>query len=177
MPPSTLAKKLHHQNLGSNILGGSRNKAGVPVEARVAAIFRQMMPGLPIPVMTVRCWHARISSTARLNVPSTRSARAGTALPSIWSTRLADAIMPKHLLRTHWCETVPPLVPDLSGHISNHPTRFEERGRCYWITPECQSKHFFSNNPLANYPAMNLAAEYRYGKTDTLLSKRPSITH
>jgi hypothetical protein len=46
--------RLEHAQVAVNRLGGCRKKAGVPVLERVAAIFRQMMPDLPMPVTITR---------------------------------------------------------------------------------------------------------------------------
>ena len=41
---------------------GCRKNAGVPVLASVAAILRQMMPDLPMPVTITRPWQSRTST-------------------------------------------------------------------------------------------------------------------
>ena len=51
---------------------GCRKNAGVPVLVSVAAIFRQMMPDLPMPVRITRPRQSRSSSTARSNRSSSR---------------------------------------------------------------------------------------------------------
>ena len=71
---------------------GCMKKAGVPVEARVAAILRAMWPDLPMPLTTTRPRQARISSQARTNEPSMRCGNAAMASASICSTSTARAI-------------------------------------------------------------------------------------
>src|SRR5262249_49439351 len=66
-----------------------RKRAGVPVLVRVAAIFRHMMPDLPIPVTTTLPVHAANRSMARPKRPSRRAPKAAIALASIDSTRRA----------------------------------------------------------------------------------------
>src|SRR5829696_7269417 len=65
---------------------GCRKKAGVPVLASVAAILRQMMPDLPMPVTITRPLQPRISSTARANLSSSRSTSARIAAASVCRT-------------------------------------------------------------------------------------------
>src|SRR5882724_9153693 len=66
------------------------NIAGVPVELSVAAIFRAMMPLLPMPVTTTRPLHPWSISTALSNAaamgPAIRSANARKASASIRTT-------------------------------------------------------------------------------------------
>ena len=71
---------------------GWRKKAGVPVLESVAAIFRQMMPDLPMPVTMTRPRQSSSSRTACSNVPSSRSTSARMAAASVCSTFLASAI-------------------------------------------------------------------------------------
>ena len=52
---------------------GCRKKAGVPVLDSVAAILRQMMPDLPMPVTMTRPRHSSSSRTARSKRSSRRS--------------------------------------------------------------------------------------------------------
>ena len=54
---------------------GWTNMAGVPVEARVAAILRPMWPLLPMPITTTRPRHASINLTASANSGPTRPAK------------------------------------------------------------------------------------------------------
>src|SRR5580698_6093725 len=70
--------------------------AGVPVEARVAAILRPTWPDLPMPVTMTRPRAVRIVSTAAANgAPSPlhiAAASAATPSPSVPSVRTAEAI-------------------------------------------------------------------------------------
>ena len=52
-------------------------KAGVPVEARVAAILRPIWPDLPSPVTMTRPLAWRINSTAATNAVPERTAQCG----------------------------------------------------------------------------------------------------
>ena len=45
-------------------LGGVRNRRGVPVLAKVAAILRAIWPDLPMPLTMTRPWQLRISASA-----------------------------------------------------------------------------------------------------------------
>src|SRR5688572_1876341 len=65
---------------------GCRKNAGVPVLASVAAILRQTMPDLPMPVTMTRPLQWRISSTALAKRSSTRSTSASTAAASVCRT-------------------------------------------------------------------------------------------
>ena len=60
---------------------GCRKNADVPVLASVAAIFRQMMPDLPMPVTMTRPWHSYSIRTARSKLSSRRSTSAGSLRP------------------------------------------------------------------------------------------------
>ena len=70
--------------------------AGVPVEAKVAAILRAMWPDLPRPVTITRPFAARISSTAATNAgpnsPCSAVVSALTPFASVSSVRSAEAI-------------------------------------------------------------------------------------
>src|SRR5262249_52806338 len=70
---------------------GCRKNAGVPVLESVAAIFRQMMPDLPIPVTITRPRQSRSRRIARSKRSSRRSSRARIAAASVWSTLRANA--------------------------------------------------------------------------------------
>src|SRR5690242_7893381 len=70
---------------------GWRNNAGVPVLVSVAAILRQMMPDLPMPVRMTRPLHCRSSCTAQSKRPSRRSTSARIAAASVSSTLRARA--------------------------------------------------------------------------------------
>src|SRR3954469_3679937 len=70
---------------------GCRKNAGVPVLVSVAAILRQMMPDLPIPVTITRPAHCLSSWTAASNLPSTRLTSARIAAASVSSTLRASA--------------------------------------------------------------------------------------
>src|SRR5688572_28564693 len=65
---------------------GCRKCAAVPVLDNVAAIFRQMMPDLPMPVTITRPEQSLTSSTALAKLSSRRSARAATAAASVCRT-------------------------------------------------------------------------------------------
>src|SRR5436190_7186297 len=65
---------------------GCRKNAGVPVLARVAAILRQMMPDLPIPVRMTRPLQVLRSSTAQENRASMRPTSARIAAASVSRT-------------------------------------------------------------------------------------------
>src|SRR5260370_11178113 len=69
---------------------GCRKSAGVPVELRVAAILRPMMPLLPMPVTTTRPLQACSSASARSNAvaigPRMRAASSGKASDSMRTT-------------------------------------------------------------------------------------------
>src|ERR1041385_3782975 len=69
---------------------GCRKKEGVPVLVNVAAILRQMMPDLPMPVRMTRPLQLRSSSTAHENLPSSRSTSARIACASVSSTFFAS---------------------------------------------------------------------------------------
>src|SRR5688572_516464 len=64
--------------------------ADVPVLENVAAILRQIMPDLPIPVRITRPLQSRTSNTARSNRASSRSASASTAAASVCRTFCAS---------------------------------------------------------------------------------------
>src|SRR3989304_5365487 len=68
---------------------GCRKREGVPVLFKVAAIFRQMIPDLPMPVTTTRPRHLDTSSTARENLSSRRWMRFSMARASLATTRSA----------------------------------------------------------------------------------------
>src|SRR5580765_5306053 len=70
---------------------GCMKWAGVPVLDSVAAIFWQMMPDLPMPVMMTRPRQLRSSSTARSNRSSSRSTSARIAAASVCRTLRARA--------------------------------------------------------------------------------------
>src|SRR5437016_7088275 len=70
---------------------GCRKNAGVPVLVRVAAIFRQMIPDLPMPVRITRPVQTRSICTAPSNLPSRRSTSARIAAASVSSTFRASA--------------------------------------------------------------------------------------
>ena len=59
---------------------GGKND-GVPMLVSVAAILRQMMPDLPMPVRMTRPWHSRRSWTARSKRSSSRSTARGSRRP------------------------------------------------------------------------------------------------
>ena len=69
---------------------GCINNAGVPIELRVAATLRAIIPLLPMPVTTTRPRQASIKSTARSKAcaigPAMRSANARSASASIRTT-------------------------------------------------------------------------------------------
>ncbi len=69
---------------------GCRKNAGVPVLDSVAAILRQTMPDLPIPVRITRPPQPPTRATARANRSSRRSASASTAAASVCSTLRAS---------------------------------------------------------------------------------------
>ncbi len=73
-------------------------KAGVPVEAKVAAILRPIWPLLPTPLTTTRPLAARSTSTVRAKGsarPSSRAAaRAVRPACSVASVRCAEASAP-----------------------------------------------------------------------------------
>src|SRR6185436_15664929 len=69
---------------------GCRKKAGVPVLASVAAILRQMMPDLPMPVTITRPLQRTTSDTASAKRSSRRSTSASTAAASVWRTLRAS---------------------------------------------------------------------------------------
>src|SRR4029453_19411457 len=70
---------------------GCRKNAGVPLLVRVAAIFRQMMPDLPMPVRIALPRQAWRSSTAHSNRPSRRGTSARIAAASVSRTLRASA--------------------------------------------------------------------------------------
>ena len=65
---------------------GCTKYAGEPVLDSVAAILRQTMPDLPMPVRITRPRQSRTSATAVVNRSSSRSASARTASASVTST-------------------------------------------------------------------------------------------
>jgi len=73
---------------------GCTNIAGVPVEARVAAILRAMWPDLPMPDTTTRPVQAYSTATARTreSSASSRSCKARTASASIARVSRASSI-------------------------------------------------------------------------------------
>src|SRR5262245_42336625 len=74
-----------------NASAGCRKNAAVPVLVSVAAIFRQMIPDLPIPVTMTRPPQSRSSCTAASNRPSRRLTSARIAAASVSSTFRASA--------------------------------------------------------------------------------------
>ena len=80
---------------------GCRKKAGVPVLDRVAAILRQMMPDLPIPVTITRPVQSRSITTACAKRSSRRSMRPRMASASVRSTFRASARSGMHGSRHH----------------------------------------------------------------------------
>src|SRR5438067_1228950 len=70
---------------------GCRKNAGVPVLVSVAAILRQMIPDLPMPVTMTRPRQLRSRSTAASNLASTRPTSARIAAASVSSTFRASA--------------------------------------------------------------------------------------
>jgi len=70
---------------------GWRNQADVPVLVNVAAILRQMIPDLPMPVRITRPLQSNSTWTARSNSPSTRSTRLRIAFASVRRTFLASS--------------------------------------------------------------------------------------
>ena len=71
---------------------GWTNRAGVPVEAKVAAILRATWPDLPIPVTITRPSAQASSSTARLKPSASRARPSMTSPDASWSsTRRATA--------------------------------------------------------------------------------------
>ena len=90
---------------------GWTKKAGVPVEARVAAILRATCPDLPMPVQTTRPRQASSRAQARLKSPSMRASTAARPWRSISKTRrplAAKSCAPGALLG---CS----LLPGISG--------------------------------------------------------------
>src|SRR5712691_12938605 len=73
---------------------GCRNTDGVPVLVSVAAILRQMMPDLPMPVRMTWPRHSRRSWTARSNRSSSRDTSARIAAASVSSTFRASERSP-----------------------------------------------------------------------------------
>src|SRR4051812_41686696 len=73
---------------------GCRKKAGVPMLDSVAAILRQMMPDLPMPVTITRPRQSRRSWTARSNRSSRRSTSARIAAASVSRTFRASLRSP-----------------------------------------------------------------------------------
>ena len=75
---------------------GCTKKAGVPVDARVAAILRPTWPDLPMPVTITRPRAWRIRSTAAMKASPSPSpiaaAKALIPLASVSSVRNADVI-------------------------------------------------------------------------------------
>ena len=71
---------------------GCTNRAGVPVEARVAAILRATRPDLPMPVRTTRPVQATSRSTASSNAASSEAASARSPAASAASTPRATSI-------------------------------------------------------------------------------------
>ncbi|CFW08221.1 Uncharacterised protein [Bordetella pertussis] len=68
-------------------------KAGVPVEARVAASLRAMCPVLPMPLTTTRPRQASSMPTTCTKLSSSRAARSAMACASVCSVRRAEARM------------------------------------------------------------------------------------
>ncbi len=68
---------------------GLRKKAGVPVEARVAAIFLPIRPDLPMPVTTTLPAHEYMTSRALTKFSLTWSIRSFTAFASILNISFA----------------------------------------------------------------------------------------
>lgn len=68
---------------GLKILAQIKKDLGVPVLANVAAIFRPMIPDLPIPVMTTRPGQSKIIATAAEKCSSTRGTSSKIASASI----------------------------------------------------------------------------------------------
>ncbi len=70
--------------------------AGVPVEAKVAAILRPTWPDLPMPLTTTRPLQAESRSTASVKLPSSvaESARkpAASAAKTAWATATSDGL-------------------------------------------------------------------------------------
>ena len=75
--------RLNDAEIAVRRLGGCRKNADVPVLASVAAIFRQMMPDLPMPVTMTRPWHSYSILTARSKLSSSRSTSARMAAASV----------------------------------------------------------------------------------------------
>ena len=71
---------------------GWTHRAGVPVEASVAAIFRAIWPLLPMPVTTTRPVMPASTSTERAKLSSRPAARSISASASTRSTRCATAM-------------------------------------------------------------------------------------
>ncbi len=68
---------------------GCTKKAGVPVEASVAAVLRPTWPLLPMPITTTRPRHSSIACTARAKPSPWRAASASSARASISKVRCA----------------------------------------------------------------------------------------
>ena len=81
---------------------GCINNAGVPIELRVAATLRAIIPLLPMPVTTTRPRQASIKSTARSKAcaigPAMRSANARSASASIRTTFSPVCFMGRRML-------------------------------------------------------------------------------
>ena len=75
---------------------GCTKKAGVPVEERVAATLSPTWPLLPMPVMMMRPWQARIMPIAlsKLSLSAAPSSAFSALRPSAsnWRVRVADSI-------------------------------------------------------------------------------------
>ena len=78
---------------------GCRKNADVPVLASVAAILRQMMPDLPMPVTMTRPWHSYSIRTARSKFSSSRSTSAMIAAASVCRTLRAS----ERSVGGRWC--------------------------------------------------------------------------
>src|SRR5688572_30739494 len=108
---------------------GCRKKAGVPVLASVAAILRQMMPDLPMPVTMTRPLQLRIRVTARAKLSSMRCSSARIAAASVCRTLRAsvrsgmsdDLIKsdeaPQEGLQTIEAEGVSRIAPGAAGFL------------------------------------------------------------
>ena len=72
---------------------GCTKNAGVPVEARVAAILRPMCPDLPMPLTTTRPLQPRISRQASTKAGPIRASSASTAAASVAITVRALRVM------------------------------------------------------------------------------------
>ena len=70
---------------------GCIKKAGVPVLARVAAIFPPTCPDLPMPLTTTRPWQCKMSCTAASKLASNRAAKALISCASMAKTLRASS--------------------------------------------------------------------------------------